>query len=201
MNCRLTRTGPDAHRIVYVGELTPRGGAAEFLSSTIAWAEANLEAQVEIMWLGEGDLLGVLRAQPAPTNLSQTFARIPSSNGLATLLERCGLFVMPGLTDLRHCWITEAMAAGLPVLGSVRDTQVRALVVQNESGWLFDPLREKEMSAALNAALTATPTRLDEMRAAARARIKVLHDEPPGETVNRTTRDTITRTLTYKAPA
>ena len=201
MNCELTRTGPDAHRIVYVGELTPRGGAAEFLSSAIAWAEANPKAQVEIMWLGEGDLLGVLQAQPAPTNLSQTFARIPSSNGLATLLERCGILVIPGLTDLRHCWITEAMAAGLPVLGSLRDSHVHALVVQNESGWLFDPLREKEMSAALNAALTATPARLNEMRAAAHARIGVLHNEPPAGTVNRTTRDTIARPLAYKAPA
>ena len=201
MNCQLTRTDPDAHRIVYVGELTPRGGAAEFLSSAIAWAEANPDAQVEIMWLGEGDLLGVLQAQPAPANLSQTFARIPSSNGLAILFDRCGIFVMPGLTDLRHCWITEAMAAGLPVLGSVRDTHVGALVVQNENGWLFDPLREKEMSAALNAALIATPARLDEMRAAAHARIRVLHNEPPTGTANRAARDIVARTLAYKAPA
>jgi glycosyltransferase involved in cell wall biosynthesis len=201
MNCPLTRTGPDTHRIVYVGELTPRGGAVEFVSSAIAWAEANPEAQIEIMWLGEGDLLGVLQAQPAPANLVQTFARIPSSNGLATLMERCGIFVMPGLTDLQHCWITEAMAAGLPVLGSVRDTRVRALVVQNESGWLFDPLREKDMAAALNAALIATPARLDEMRTAAHARIRALHDEPSTSTVNRAARDTVARTLAYKAPA
>jgi glycosyltransferase involved in cell wall biosynthesis len=201
MNCQLSRTDPDAHRIAYVGELAPRGGGAEFLSSAIAWAEANPEAQVEIVWLGEGDLLGVLQAQPAPANLSQTFARIPSSDGLAVLLERCGLLVMPSLTDLRNCWITEAMAAGLPVLGSVRDTRVCALVVQNESGWLFDPRRAKHMSAALSAALTATPARLDEMRAAARSRIRVLHNEPPGESADRTVRENVTRKLAYKAPA
>jgi len=201
MNCQLSRTDSDAHRIAYVGELTPRGGAAEFLSTAIDWAEANPEVLVEIMWLGEGDLLGILQAQPTPANLSQTFARIPSSNRLATMLARCGLLVIPTLTDLQFCWITEAMAAGLPVLGSTRYVQVRALVVQNETGWLFDPLREREMFAALNAALTATPAQLDEMRAAARARIRVLHDEPPGGSVNRTVHENVTRALADKAPA
>jgi glycosyltransferase involved in cell wall biosynthesis len=201
INCQLSRTDPDAHRIAYVGELVPGGGGAEFLSSAIAWAETHPDVQVEIVWLGEGDLLGVLQAQPAPANLSQTFARIPSSNGLATVLQQCGLLVIPSLTDLRHCWITQAMAAGLPVLGSVRDTRVRALVVQNESGWLFDPRRAKQMSAALNAALRATPARLDEMRAAARSRIKALHNEPPGESVNRTVRENAKRNLTSKAAA
>jgi len=201
MNCQLSRAEPDAHRIAYVGELTPRGGAAEFLSTAIAWAEATPGVPVEIVWLGEGDLLGILQAQPTPANLKQTFARIPSSNRLATMLARCGLLVIPNLTDLPFCWITEAMAAGLPVLGSTRDIQVRALVEQRETGWLFDPLRENEMFSALNAALTTTAAQLDEMRAAARARIRVLHDEPSGESVSRTIREKVTRTLADKAPA
>jgi len=181
MSCQLSRADADAHRIVYVGELTPRCGVAEFLSGAITWAEANPEVLVEIMWLGEGDLLGVLQAQPTPASLRQTFAPSPPCDTLPALFARCGLFVMPNLTGLRFCWITEAMAAGLPVLGSVRDIHVRALVVQNENGWLFDPLREREMSAALHAALTATPAQLDEKRGAARSRIRAMLNETRDE--------------------
>lgn len=117
MNCSLTRTDLHSHRMVYVGNLAPCGGGAEFLSTLIAWADANREVSVEIMWLGEGDLLGILQAQPVPSNLNQTFARSPSSDGFVTLLAKCGILVMPSLSDLRSCLISEAMAAGLPVLG------------------------------------------------------------------------------------
>jgi glycosyltransferase involved in cell wall biosynthesis len=201
MNCQLSRMDPDAHRIVYVGELTPCCGAAEFLSTAISWAEANPLVTVEILWFGEGDILGVLQAQPAPANLNQKFARIPSSNRLATAFAQCGLLVMPNLTDIRQSWIAEAMSAGLPVLGSVCDAQVRALVVQNENGWLFDPRREKQLWTALNAALTATPEQLDKMREVARARIARVHHEPSGEVVNRATREKLTRSLADNAAA
>ena len=187
MGCPLTRGEPDARRIVYIGELTPRAGVAEFLSCAAVWAHSHPDVPVDITWLGEGDLLGVLRAQPLPANLIQTFARIPPSDRLVDHLGRCGLLAAPNLADPRLCWIAEAMAAGLPVLGSNRNSQVRALVGQDESGWLFDPLREREMAAALTAAMTATAERLDAMRAAARARIQLSLNEHSGETVRRMT--------------
>jgi glycosyltransferase involved in cell wall biosynthesis len=201
LNCQLSRIDPDAHRIVYVGELTPCCGAAEFLSTAISWAEANPLVTVEIMWFGEGDILGVLQAQPAPANLNQKFARIPSSNRLATAFAQCGLLVVPNLTEVGQSWIAEALAAGLPVLGSVCDAGVRALVVQNENGWLFDPRGKKQMLTALNAALTTPPERLDQMREVARARVGLLQNEPSGEFVNRTGREKLTRPLADNAPA
>jgi glycosyltransferase involved in cell wall biosynthesis len=197
----LTRSGPDAHRIVYIGELTPNGGVAEFLSSAIAWAEANADVPVEIMWLGEGDLLGILQAQPVPCNLSQTFEPTPSPNILVEKLARCGLLALPGFTDLRTCWIGEAMAAGLPVLGSIRETRVRSLVVRDESGFLFDPRSSAEVVAALDAALNSTPAQLDGMRAAARARIRKAHSEMTAEKARRSTREPFTHSLAGNAPA
>jgi glycosyltransferase involved in cell wall biosynthesis len=201
MNCQLSRIDPDAHRIVYVGELTPCCGAVEFLSTAISWAEANPLVTVEIMWFGEGDILGVLQAQPAPSNMNQKFARIPSANRLATAFAQSGLLVVPNLAGVRHSWIAEAMSAGLPVLGSVCDAHVRAFVVHDENGWLFDPRRGQQMATALNAALTATPERLDEMREVARARVRLMHNEPSGEVANRTTRETLTRSLADNATA
>jgi hypothetical protein len=59
LSCPRTRAGSDASRIVYVGDLSPRSGIADFLSCAIAWAERHPDIDLEICWLGQGDLLGI----------------------------------------------------------------------------------------------------------------------------------------------
>jgi glycosyltransferase involved in cell wall biosynthesis len=155
----------------------------------------------EILWLGSGDLRGVLLAQPVPRNLRQDFAPIPGAAELAALLSRCGLLVVPSLSDGCSAYIAEAMAAGLPVLGSVHDTLANKWIVQNKTGWLFDPLRGEEMSAALSAALTATPAHLDKMRVAARARFKEIQFGLSGGNTARSPRRTTIHPVADRAPA
>lgn len=186
--CPRTRAGGDAHKLIYAGELSPRSGVADFLRSAIAWAERQPSAALDICWLGQGDLQGVLRAQVLPPNLNQTFAEIPDRAGLAAIFARCGILVVPSLSHVRAPYIAEAMTAGLPVLGSVRSAPVRGLVAQDETGWLFDPLAPGQIGSALDAALGTSPARLDEMRAAARARIRSLYTERLGEGVDQTLR-------------
>jgi len=165
------RSGPSAYRMVYVGELTPRSGVLDFFSCSANWADANPSVSVEIIWLGDGDLRGILRAQPAPKNLKQSFDPIPDAMGLAAIFAQCGLMAVPYLTDLPFSWLPEAMATGLPVLGSRRASGVRQLVTQGLTGWLFDPRREEELAHAFSEALTATTEQLNTMRMAARERV------------------------------
>lgn len=199
--CPRNRFGPDAYRIVHVGDLSPRSGVAEFLTCAIGWAEQNAGTPVEVMWLGTGDLQGVLHAQVVPPNLTQSFSEIPASGELAAIFARCGLLVVPSLADIRSPHIADAMAAGLPVIGSVRSAQVRGLVAHEESGWLFDPLRGEEMGAALNAALATPPAELDIMRAACRARIQALQTGRFGEGLDQTLRMRLIDMLSSGAPA
>ncbi len=180
MACPLTRAGSAARRIVHMGDLMPHGGSADFLACAITWAEHNPETPLEILWLGEGDLRGVLQAQPMPSNMTQMFGPIPGSTELAAILARCGLLVAPCLAEPRCSWVAEAMAAGLPVLGSVHHAQARALVTHHENGWLFNPLRADEMLGALDLALSIPLARLEEMRGAARARINAPRVEAAG---------------------
>jgi glycosyltransferase involved in cell wall biosynthesis len=170
----LARAGAAAHRIAYLGELSPNSGVADFLACVVRWAERFPGSTVEVSWFGRGDLEGVLQAQPVPANLAQSFADIPPRAELAAQLSQCGLLVVPSIAGAGPSRITDAMAAGLPVLGSTRSTAARALVTHGLTGWLFDPLVAGAMPAALATALATDPLRLDVMRAEARARITAL---------------------------
>ncbi len=173
--CPLTRAAADAYRIVYAGDLTPRAGVVDFLSCAIDWAEANPSASIDIVWVGEGDMRAVLRARPAPANLTQKFVATPEPAGLAGIFAQSGLLVAPALSDRHAAWVGEAMASGLPVLGSIRCSLIRALVTHAENGWLFDPLAMEDMYDALDAALIASPERLNTMRRSAHARVTIDH--------------------------
>ncbi len=169
--CPVTRAGPDATRIAYVGELSPHSGVADFLSCATLWADRHPDRSIEICWAGGGDLQGVLQAQWLPPNLQQAFVDAQDTRARAAVFARCGLLVAPNPALPGSLVVAEAMAAGLLVLGSARSAAVRGLVQPNVTGWLFDPLVPDQMMQALDAALSTGPARLNEMRAAARARV------------------------------
>jgi glycosyltransferase involved in cell wall biosynthesis len=76
------------------------------------------------------------------------------------------------LPSLHSDWgqvVQEALAAGLPVLGSRRNHDVVQLVQNGVTGWRFDPFSPDSMHASLDLALQASCAELDRMRAAARA--------------------------------
>lgn len=172
LSCGRTRSGPDAHRLVYAGDLSPQSGAADLLISVAAWAEQHPDRPVEIWWIGEGDLAGVLGAQPLPPTVSQRFLGRLDALGTAAAFAQCGLLAVPSLADDRNAPVPEALAAGLPVVGSRRNRRVRQLVREDVNGWLFDPLQPTDMFGALSRALNSPAERLDAMRDQARAAVR-----------------------------
>lgn len=162
--CGGTRLGPQAHRLIYAGDLSPEYGAADLSIALSKWAEQNPEKAVEIWWVGEGDLAGVLAAQPLPRNVSQRFLARPEALGMASAFAQCGLLVVPSLVDDKQSPVLEALAAGLPVLGSRHNRLVRQLIQDGVNGWLFDPLQPADMLRVLSSALNSPVEQLDKMR-------------------------------------
>ncbi|HEX6065598.1 MAG TPA: glycosyltransferase, partial [Longimicrobiales bacterium] len=72
--------------------------------------------------------------------------------------------------------VNEALAAGLPVLGSDYSQAVHDLVRSGENGWVFRPDSVADVAEALRAALTTSDEMLEQMRTAARA--SVMHLQP-----------------------
>lgn len=176
-----SRPAVDAHRVAYAGQLSPSSGVADFLLCAAAWAERNPSRRLELCWIGEGSLRGVLMAQPLPANLVQEFTGALASPEVAERFGRSGILVIPSLSHGWPPFLREAMAAGLVVLGNSRNPAIRSLVVPGQTGWLFDPFSAKEMLDALDAALTATPGQLDAMRGAARVRVGALSPSAPAQ--------------------
>jgi glycosyltransferase involved in cell wall biosynthesis len=166
--CGSIRPSPEAHRLVFAGDLSPRSGAADLLISLAAWAEQNPSQPIEIWWIGKGDLAGVLGAQPLPQTFSQRFLGQLDAETMATAFGQCGLFVDPSLEHGTRTPVLEALAAGLPVLGSRRNRHVVHFVHEDVNGWLFDPLKPADMFGAISRALGSSPEQLDQMRDKAR---------------------------------
>jgi glycosyltransferase involved in cell wall biosynthesis len=155
-------------KIVFVGELSPRSGAADFQNALVALAEEYPDRPIDMLWIGGGDLFDVLATQPLPANVSQRFIGTPHRDGLADEFAGVDMMVVPSLTRGPHHPVREALAAGLPVLGSTRNRDVVRLVREGETGWLFDPLKPLDIERALRKALAADPDTLDGIRVAAR---------------------------------
>jgi glycosyltransferase involved in cell wall biosynthesis len=163
-----SRDPAEAHRMIHVGALTPAAGVADFQSVVAAWAEEHRDRPVEIWWAGEGSLRGVLQAQPLPDHMTQRFLGPLDTNARAAAFAQCGLLVLPSLHSDWGQVVQEALAAGLPVLGSRRNHDVVQLVQNGVTGWRFDPFSPDSMHASLDLALQASCAELDRMRAAAR---------------------------------
>lgn len=177
LGCEPARPAPAVHRLVHAGDLSPQSGAADLLTCVAACAEQQPGRPIEVWWAGEGDLAGVLAAQPLPRNVSQRFLGRLDAAGLAGAFAQCGLLVVPSCADGGQASIACGLAAGLPVLGSQRSRAVRQLVREGVNGWLFDPLRPVDMVQVFNRALDTPPGQLDGMRASARTLVRPLADQ------------------------
>ena len=60
-------------------------------------------------------------------------------DALPALFAAADAFVFPTLADEWGVVVNEALAAGLPVLGSVHSQAVEELCAEGETGWIFDP--------------------------------------------------------------
>ena len=131
---------PDpVRRITVVSDLTPESGVYDLLAGLATWSAAHPEEAVELNWIGEGDLSAMLAAQPHSDNLSQVFHGSLDGLEIAALFERGGLVAVTSVVDDVRGHVAEALAAGLPVIGSRRCREVRRHVTDGLTGWLFDP--------------------------------------------------------------
>ncbi len=167
------RTRPDdaMYRLLFCGMLVKRKGLVPFAKALNVWAAANPGRQIEMWWLGSGELGETLAALKLPPNLSYRFLGQVPYAVLPAVYAQADLLAFPSLMDEWGLVVNEAMAAGLPVLGSIYSQAVEELVTEGVHGWVFDPLSEHSIQAAIDRALSTPPRELAGMRAAVRQKI------------------------------
>ncbi len=168
--CPVTRDAAAAHRLLFVGQLNERKGIVPFTVRVARWAADHPERRVEFSIIGSGPLGERLEAIQRPDNLSLELLGERSFSEIAAAYARSGILAFPTLADEWGMVVNEALASGLPVLGSVYSQAAEELCIDGETGWLFRPDAPGEMERALERALNTPVERLNRMRVAARAR-------------------------------
>jgi glycosyltransferase involved in cell wall biosynthesis len=88
-----------------------------------------------------------------------------------------GILIFQTLADEWGVVVNEALAAGLPVLGSQYSQAVAELVRSEVNGWTFRADRVEEIHAALDKALSAPDEQIAGMRRECRQRVQALTPE------------------------
>jgi glycosyltransferase involved in cell wall biosynthesis len=191
--CPLTRDPQAAHRLLFVGQLNERKGIVPFTEQLARWSAEHPERRVEFSVIGSGALRQRLEAIERPANLSLELLGELSFKQIAEEYARSGILAFPTLADEWGMVVNEALASGLPVLGSVYSQAAAELCDEGKTGWLFRPDAPDEFERALDRALSASPERLDEMRQAARARVAPITPENSAERIAQSMRTVMAR--------
>jgi glycosyltransferase involved in cell wall biosynthesis len=209
--CSLPLEKPHAvrRRLIYAGRLIELKALVPFLSVLSRWCAAHSTVGVEFWLVGDGPEKEKLKKTALPPNLELRFWGDVDYGELPAFYAKAGILVFPSLSDEWGLVVNEAMAAGLPVLGSVYSQAVEELVEDGVTGWTFRANRSDEMYAALDRAMTTAPEQLREMAASARRAVEHLTPEyAAGRVMNairfvcgENRRDVITEEKTPQVPA
>ena len=163
-----------ALRLLFVGQLIGRKGLFPFLEILREWALRHETRTVNLWVVGTGCLGDSLERYAFSSNVTVRFLGAVPYGNLPNVYAECGLLVFPTLSDEWGMVVNEAMAAGLPVLGSLYSQAVEELVRDAQNGWCFRPDSKNEMYSALDRALNTSESKMSEMRRDARKTVAYL---------------------------
>ena len=173
----VTRDRVISHRLLYVGQLIEGKGIHLFLAALGRWKRRHPQRPYKCWVVGEGPLRRELEQSARSNDLNVKFLGSMPFHELFRIYSSAGIFVFPTLSDTWGLVVNEALASGLPVLGSLFSQAVEELVEEGVTGWRFRPDQTEEIDAALDRALNTPEATLRQMRAAARARVESLTPE------------------------
>jgi L-malate glycosyltransferase len=141
-------------RLIHVGQLIERKGLMPFIQALDAWARAHPDRPVELVLVGDGPLRGALAMlQTSPSLAVRLQGGVPYEE-LPSVYAKADVMVLPTLADTWALVVNEAMACGLPILGSLQSQAVEELVKDGETGWTFRPEAVDDMARAIDRALS-----------------------------------------------
>ncbi len=167
----LERDPQAQHRLLHLGRLIDLKGVMPFLQALIRHAQQHPQRNLEFWLAGDGPVRKQIEAVARPRNLSITLLGDQPYERLGEICQQCGILAYPTLFDEWGLVVNEALAAGLPVLGSLYSQAVETHVIPGKTGWTFRTDHPAEMDRAIATALETSPDALNKMRSAGRHEI------------------------------
>lgn len=162
-------------RLLYVGRLIEGKGLVPFLTAFSEWMENHPEEIADFIICGDGPLRSTILDYSPPKNLTiRWLGEVPYSE-IPDIFRLGNIFVFPTLSDEWGLVINEAMASGLPVLGSMYSQAVEDLIEEDRTGWTFYTDRPDDIYSAISRAMSLSPEVFKEFGTMARERIVKLN--------------------------
>jgi glycosyltransferase involved in cell wall biosynthesis len=180
---RSVRVPSKIRSLLFAGQLVERKGLIPFVRDLDMWARAHGDRELELIVAGSGPEQAALEVFEAGGALRITLEGEVDVPVLRTLLEQADVLVLPTLADEWGLVVNEAMAAGVPILGSIHSEAVRELCEDGVTGWMFDPTDPCSSRRVLDRALEADPASLAAMSHRTRQRIRWLTPEWAAERI------------------
>lgn len=125
---------------LYVGSLIHRKGVDYLLDGWEAFSK-EIGKDVSLVLVGDGKLRESLIRRAASMEFDNVkFLGFIPPEKLPEIYKACDIFVFPTLEDVWGLVVNEAMASGLPVICSKYAGCAPDLIVENQNGWIVDPI-------------------------------------------------------------
>ena len=142
---------PDAARLVLtVGRFTEQKGYDIYLDAAPAVLDAVPDAH--LLWAGDGPLFEPMRAEVEQRGFAHRLHLLGRRSDVPALMAAADLFALPSRFEGLPLVVLEALAAGLPVVGT-RVVGTEEAVLDGETGRLVPPENADAFAAALVDAL------------------------------------------------
>ena len=180
---RRPAAGSEPLRLIFVGRLVEGKGVVPFLQAlrgVLGAAPAAREIRLTIA--GDGPQQAPIRRQLETLvsqfpSLSYAMPGFVGRSALPDLLLSHDVLFLPSFSETWGMVVNEAMACGLPVLGSRRAQAVAELIRDGRNGWICDPADPTSMGAAIRRCLDTRPARLRCMGLHAHLTAARLHED------------------------
>jgi len=150
-------------RLLYVGRLIELKGVVPFAQGLAQWATDHPGVPIEFWLAGDGVERRALEQLVLPPNLSMKLLGALTFKQLPEVYSQGDVLVLPTLTDEWALVVDEALAAGLPVVGSIYAQAVTDLVRPEHNGWRYDPREPAQLQRVLTEVFATSPAQLVRM--------------------------------------
>ena len=137
----------------------------------LAHYQAQRENALLLTVFGKGPDEARLRELTLPPSLRVEVKGHSGYDELRDGYADADLLVFPTLADEWGLVVNEALAAGLPVLGSKYSQAVEELICEGQNGWVFDPTQDRDTLAAIERACSLGAEDLNRLRPHCRATV------------------------------
>lgn len=160
----IERESAASRKLICIGQLIERKGVQPLLTGLAQYCRNQPDRIVQLDLVGKGNQEESLKAISLPSNLQVRFLGHLDYQAMAQAMEQNGVLVFPTLADEWGLVVNEALAAGMPVIGSEYAQSCMTLIQDGQTGWLFKPDDPQTLFRALESLFSTSDESLLEMR-------------------------------------